>query len=115
MSGGWAYDDLSEIEVILAPCNYIHEEYGPMVFPSGAIGDTVSDECIANVDEQKEFMGPLEVMILINNEKLNLFEYGDDSIKREALLARTQTDQKNPNFIDFYLEGSLLQDETSYF
>ena len=86
-----------------------------MVSASGVVGDTVSDECIANLDDQKEFMGPLEVMILINNEKLNLFEYGDDSIKREALMARTQTDHKNPNFIDFYLEGSLLQDETGYF
>ena len=108
MGGGWGYDDLSEIEVILVPCNYIHSEWGD-------IGDSVSDECIADLEKQKEFMGPLEVMILINNEKLNLFEYGDDSIKREALLARTQTDQKNPNFIDFYLEGSLLQDETDYF
>ena len=105
MSGGWQFDNFGEIEVLLLPCNYIHQEYGD-------IGDTVSAECIADLDAQKEFLGPLEVLILTNNEKMNLLGYEDDTIKREALIARTQTDQKNPNFIEYKIDASLLHDES---
>ena len=61
IGGGWAYTDLSEIDFILAPCNYIHTELGD-------IGDTVSDDCIADLDKQKDYLGPLELYVLANVE-----------------------------------------------
>ena len=115
MAGGWEFDDFSEIEVLLTPCNYIHQEYGPMVSPSGVVGDTVSAECIADLEAQKEYLGPLEVLILSNNETLNLLGYDDEMFEREAKLAQFQTDQKNPSFVMYYMDASVIYDETTSF
>ena len=49
------------IEIYLLPCNYLHTYYG-------YTGDSVSNECIADYNAQKEYLGNFEVVTYYNNE-----------------------------------------------
>ena len=41
----------------MVPCNYIHTS-GPAA--------NISEECIADLDKQIEYMGPLEMVLYVN-------------------------------------------------
>ena len=46
------------------PCNYIHSHLG-------YTEDFVTPECIADLEKQKEYMGPLDVMLYFNDEEFD--------------------------------------------
>ena len=49
------------IEIYLLPCNYVHTYMG-------YTGDSVADECIADSQAQQDYLGPLEVVMFVNDE-----------------------------------------------
>ena len=49
------------IEFFLLPCNYVHTYYG-------YTGDSIHDECVRDLKAQLEYLGPLEVIMYINDE-----------------------------------------------
>lgn len=54
--------DYQRIDFMLSPCNYILTEYG-------FTGDTIHEECVRDLEAQKEYLGPINFMIYANNEK----------------------------------------------
>ena len=52
----------------------------------GYTEDKVSDECRANLQEQIDYLGPIDVLMYYNDEKYQINEYGDKSILRESVI-----------------------------
>ena len=52
-------DDYQRFDVILAPCNYLHTQLDYQ-------GDSVSSECIGELDEQIKYLGPSHAIVYLN-------------------------------------------------
>jgi len=52
----------------------------------GYTEDSVREDCVADLDAQKEYLGPLNVNLYFNNEKFDKQAYGEETIKRESSL-----------------------------
>ena len=57
VGGDEAGGNYQTLEVLMVPCNYIHTS-GPAV--------NIPKECIADLDKQIEYMGPLEMVLYVN-------------------------------------------------
>ena len=64
-------------EFVLVPCNYIHREFGD-------IGDSIHEECEANLQKQMDYLGNMKVSMYVTDASFNREEYGDHSIKQQA-------------------------------
>ena len=53
----------------------MHAEFDPE-------GDTVSDDCIADLDQQIEYLGPMNWLILHTEDVLKLDQFGDQAIEK---------------------------------
>ena len=49
-------EEYQRIELVLTPCNYLHTHLG-------FEGDTIHPECVADLEKQIEYLGPLDFMI----------------------------------------------------
>ena len=65
------------IEIYLLPCNYVHTYMG-------YTGDSVADECIADQQAQQDYLGPLEVVMYVNEETYDPTQFGEAAIIRES-------------------------------
>ena len=52
------------LEAVIAPCNYIHQRWG-------YTEDYVRDECIQDLEKQKEYLGPLQFVMMVNYERFD--------------------------------------------
>ena len=68
-------DEYQRLEIVMVPCNYIHTQFGYE-------GDSISENCIDNLEKQIEYLGPLDFMIYHNDETFNVNEYNGGSINR---------------------------------
>ena len=66
--------DYQRIDIAMLPCNYVHAEFSP--------GDpsTVSEDCIADRQQQIEYLGPINWLIYFSEDVLKLDQFGDESI-----------------------------------
>ena len=68
------------------PCNYRHDK-----------DDEVSDDCIADLQAQKDYLGSeLWSAVLVNDEILEQDKFGDESIKRESKISWQQVNKDKP-------------------
>ena len=51
-------------EAVLVPCNYINTHFGHS-------SDTIHPECVYDLEEQIEYIGPSHWLMLINYERVN--------------------------------------------
>lgn len=63
------------LEIVMVPCNYVHSYLG-------YDKDTVTDGCIADLDKQIEYLGPLDFMLYHTEEIFKPDEYGERQIVR---------------------------------
>jgi hypothetical protein len=61
VGGDEAGKDYQIVEMIMAPCNYVNRE-----FNKTATEDTIAKDCIADLNAQMEYMGPLEMLLYAN-------------------------------------------------
>ena len=54
-------DEYQRVELVLVPCNYLHTHLGYE-------GDTIAPECIADLDKQIEYLGPIEFLVYHTQE-----------------------------------------------
>ena len=54
--------DSKYVEIFLLPCNYLHQSLGYE-------DDSVSEECIWDLQEQKDYIESLQVLLYINDEQ----------------------------------------------
>jgi hypothetical protein len=51
--------EYQRLDFAVVPCNYIHYEFGD-------VGDTISEDCIADLDAQIAYMGPIQMILYLN-------------------------------------------------
>ena len=51
------------IDVVMTPCNFIYTL-------NGIKGDTVSDDCVPDLEKQVEYLGPLNWLVYFTEEVL---------------------------------------------
>ena len=59
VGGHFSFQDAAELYFILTPCNYLHTDYGQT-------DDYVSQDCVADLNEQIDYLGPIELVMLAN-------------------------------------------------
>lgn len=59
------------LELIITPCNYLHTHLGYE-------GDSIHPECIADLDKQKEYLGPIDLMLYFSEDYLSARSFDDD-------------------------------------
>ena len=94
------------IEFFLLPCNYVHTYYG-------YTGDSVAEECIKDLKTQQEYLGPLEVIMYINDENYIQKEFGSEAIQRESIIVEQDISQFIPSYYEFKIQTTLFSDESS--
>jgi hypothetical protein len=52
-------DEYQRLDFVVLPCNYVHEEFGDT-------GDSISEECIADLAAQIAYMGPIQIILYLN-------------------------------------------------
>ena len=78
-------DDYQRLEVILLPCNYVHTSFGYE-------GDSVSPECIGDLDEQIKYLGAVNWWFYLNQERYNPEKYDEEKIERYSIMDFKQFD-----------------------
>ena len=86
--------EYQRLEIVLVPCNYLHTHLG-------YTEDFISDECIADLQAQKDYLGPLDVVLYYNDEDFDQQEFGDKSILRQSRIMRTQISQEFPVWTNY--------------
>ena len=66
-------DEYSRLEVVLLPCNYLHTQLGYE-------DDSIHPECIGDLESQIQYVGPSQMLILTNQERLNPYASKDEMI-----------------------------------
>ena len=107
IGGDFSSNLYQSLDFILTPCNYIHNEMS-------VYGDTVSPECVADLDAQLSYMGPLDIVIFMNSERFDQQVYGEDSIVKESVILHKQVDQNSPSWVSKVVSTSLLSDQTDF-
>ena len=72
LGGEQEADTYRRLEVIFTPCNYIHSHLGYQ-------GDFVREDCIADFEAQQAYTGPLDVRLMVSDEKMDPFGFGTAS------------------------------------
>lgn len=101
-------DEYQRIEIVLVPCNYIHTHLG-------YTGDSIAPECVADLDAQLEYLGPIDVMLYHTEEHFQYDNYGEEAIVKKSYLFNQQVNEKIPNWINTYVQRNLLSDESQFF
>ena len=78
--------EFQKLEFLFLPCNYIHQI-------DGYTGDYVKEECIADLEKQKEYLGPLDMLIYFNDEEFDQQAFGNEAISRQSQLINVQFSQ----------------------
>ena len=62
--GDYGLPDHKLLEIILVPCNYVHTV-------DGYTEDFIADECIADLEQQRAHLGPINFQLYINDSTFN--------------------------------------------
>ena len=96
---------VTNLELLYMPCNYVHNMLG-------YTKDSVTPECIPDLEAQKTYLGPLKVPLYFNEEILITDSFGDESIRRFSKIIYTTINQERPQYYSFDLQTTHLEDET---
>ena len=77
--------EYQRIELVITPCNYLHEHLGYK-------GDTIHPDCIADLDKQIEYLGPLDFVLYHTEEVFVPNKYDKDSIRKQSVMWNQQVD-----------------------
>ena len=90
--GEFQDDNYYRLEVLLTPCNYLHTS-------NGYTADSISPECIPDLDKQTEYLGSSNWHFYMNTERINQDKYGDEAISRFSMIRTQQFNEKIPNWV----------------
>ena len=82
------------------PCNYM-----------GHTNDTiVDDQCITDLEAQKEYLGSVRVMLYFNDQTLVTDKFGAESIENNSKIIYTNVSTDTPSYFSFDLQTAYLED-----
>ena len=85
------------------PCNYMHSDE-----------DTINPECINDLEKQQQYLTTLTLHLFMSEKFFDLKAYEDEKIVKRSRYHTVQIDNKTPNFVDFAVTKSALEDESSF-
>ena len=91
----------------LVPCNYIHSYLGYQ-------NDSIAEGCISDRKAQEEYLGDVDVTILISQQNFIQDEYGEKAIRDEAIFISEQMSKGSNHFMNLKVMKNLVEDESSY-
>lgn len=108
IGGEYEDDNYTELDIIMAPCNYVHTMYG-------YTEDSVHPECYTNLKRQWDYVGPSQWLFLMNQERINLEEFGSSVIQRFSEIKTQQFDERTPNYVNVSHLVNSFGDESDVF
>ena len=81
LMGTFKYNSYDSIDIIMLPCHVTHNRNPD---------DFVSDECIPNFEEQKKYLGPINIVFLMNESYFDQTKFGEDSIVNRSVIVNKQ-------------------------
>ena len=98
----------SRLDFIWVPCN--------MLYPAlGITYETINDSCIDDLQQQKDYLQSMKVLMMVNDARFDQSKFEDDSIVKYSRILHKQVDQNNPQWIHFDLQMRQLSDQSQYF
>ena len=89
------------------PCNYIHLD--------AKFEDFVVDECIADLETQRAYLGPMEVLLWYNYEEFDAEGYNDEAIRKMSHInQKFKFREDRPSWFAFDVQIKSLLDETKW-
>lgn len=79
--------DYANIDISFVPCNVL---VGP---------EEISDDCIADLEKQIEYLGPISLMTFANFERFDDFKFDNQAITRESKFTKVQINVNRPNYV----------------
>ena len=61
------------LSIYMLPCNIVIPEYG-------ITQDDIAEECVGDLEEQKAYLGPINLIFLVNDESYDSASFGDGAI-----------------------------------
>lgn len=104
--GGLNSNDYQSVDIVLVPCNYVHAKWGYKE-------DFVSEECIADLDQQLAYLGPVNFLLYINDSSFNHQGFHDEAIHRTSILVNVQGNPNFPSWIHYQLQTGRVNDAIS--
>ena len=104
-------DNYQRFELLVLPCHSTHTDTGQIEGTKGQI----SEECVANLEQQKQYMGTANVLIYTNQVRFMPDRFGDTSLKRYSAIVNQQFDGYKPAWYQTTIQQNQLQDETDFF
>ena len=95
----------ARLELMLLPCNFLNTQFGYSE-------DFIHPECVEDLTEQLEYLGPLNLMTYHTREQFNQEGYGSDSILKQSYLWSSQIDEKVPSWVRSTININELEDES---
>ena len=89
LGGDKQINDRNQISFFLTPCNYIHTY-------TGQDWDTVPEECIWDLEQQKAYLGASKIMILWMTDRFDPEGFGEETIIHEAQIIEERLDLTVP-------------------
>lgn len=74
--------------------------------------DSIHPECVADLEKQIEYLGPLDFMLYHTEQVFVHGEYDEKSVRFQSTLLNQQIDERKPNWINTLIQRSVLGDET---
>ena len=90
--GEWFDDNYARMEILFSPCNYVHNQVNDY-------GDSVSPECVPDLQAQIDYIGQPEWVLYVNHERINPDKFNDESIERTSLIKNQNFSETIPNWI----------------
>lgn len=85
------------------PCNYVHTKLG-------YTGDSVSEDCIADLETQQNFLGSIEFLLYINQSTFDQQGFNEDTIIKKSIILSQQSNAQIPSFIDYSIKAGRVID-----
>jgi len=92
-------EDYRKIEMMLAPCQE---------------DTTTNTKCNKSKDKLIEYLGPLDFMVLYNNQRVDPLDF-KTPIVNELNIKNRQVNEAEPNFIHSKIIQNMFEDDSSYY
>ena len=96
------------LDIMVAPCKMGHLYWADREFTP------VERECEIDLDRAYEYLSNLQVVIVFNNGRFIVDEYGDKTIEKYTHIKKVQVDAYRANYIAAFVKMNQVQDMSAY-
>ena len=103
IAGNWETGNQITLDLSFLPCNV-----------NLSSTNDQAEGCVPDKDKQIEYLGPVSLVLMYNNVRMDPLGFNKDSLVYESRIDQIQIDEKSPNYVLTKVIDNLLEDETDY-